>query len=163
MEIVRRSRRFGRVPIDGGAAIPDLDEKDRLLLRALRKNARASLVSLARDIGLSRSATHDRITKLEETGVIRGYTIDVAPDALPDVRAYMTVNYKVGESQTAVIEDIMRLDGVVYTHCISGDIDSLIYCECDSMRQLSALRDELAGWDSVVSITIRQIIASSSD
>ncbi len=114
------------------------------MLRALRKNARASLVSLARDISLSRSATHDRIAKLEEAGVIRGYTIDVAPDALPDVRAYMTVNYKVGESQTAVIADIMRLDGVAYTHCITGDIDSLIYCECDSMRQLADLRDELA-------------------
>lgn len=133
------------------------------MLRALRKNARASLVSLARDIGLSRSATHDRITKLEETGVIRGYTINIAPDALPNVRAYMTVNYKVGESQTAVIEDIMNLDGVVYTHCVSGDIDSLIYCECDSMRQLADLRDELAGWDSVVSITMRQVIASSQD
>ncbi|MFN2099031.1 Lrp/AsnC family transcriptional regulator [Altererythrobacter sp. MF3-039] len=143
--------------------IPDLDAKDRLLVRALRKNSRASLVSLARDVGLSRSATHDRITKMEGNGVIRGYTVRLAPDALPPVRAFLTVTYKVGESQTKVIDQIMQLPGVVSNHCIAGDIDSIIYCEFDTMRELSDLRDELAGWDSVVSITIRQIIASSDD
>ena len=120
-------------------------------------------MALARDIGLSRSATHDRIAKLEETGVIRGYTIRLAPDAMPDVRAYLTVTFKVGESHTSVLDDIKLLPGVVAAYCVSGDIDSFIYCECDSMRQLSELRDTLAGWDSVVSITTRQIIASSLD
>ncbi|MCM8557610.1 Lrp/AsnC family transcriptional regulator [Sphingomicrobium sediminis] len=141
----------------------DLDEKDRLLLRALRKNARASLVSLARDIDLSRSATHDRISKLEEMGVIRGYTIELAPDALPDVRGFLTISFKVGESHTNVLDEIKQLPGVVAAYCVTGDIDSVIYCECDSIQQLSQLRDELAGWPSVVSITTRQIIASTQD
>lgn len=165
-ETVRRGRHFAcqALRVFGGSSkIPDLDEKDRLLLRALRKNARASLVSLARDIDLSRSATHDRITKLEEIGVIRGYTVRVAPEALPNVRAFMTVSYQVGQSHTTVIDEIMQLEGVVANYCVTGDIDTVIYCECETMRQLSDLRDELAGWDSVVSITTRQIIASSED
>ena len=133
------------------------------MLRALRQNARASLVALAREIGLSRSATHDRITRLEETGVIRGYIIQQSPETLPDVRAFLTVTFKVGESQTSVLDDIKLLPGVVSSYCVSGDIDSIIYCECDSITQLSELRDELAGWPSVTAITIRQIIASSLD
>jgi len=149
--------------IEEGGRISELDEKDRLLLRALRSNARASLVALAREIGLSRSATHDRITKLEESKVIRGYTIRQDPIALPDVRAFLTVSFKVGESQTSVVDEIKQLPGVVASYCVSGDIDSIIYCECDSMHELSLLRDELASWQSVVSITIRQIIASSLD
>ena len=152
-----------RVTAEGGKQISDLDEKDRLLLRALRTNARVSLVALAREIDLSRSATHDRIARLEENGVIRGYTVNLAPAALPEVRAFMTVTFKVEESQTTVLDRIKLLPGVEAAYCVSGDIDSIIYCECDSIRQLSDLRDTLAGWDSVVSITIRQIIASSLD
>lgn len=162
-ETVRPNRQYGGAHSPGGKPIPDLDEKDRLLLAALRKNARASLVALARDIDLSRSATHDRITRLEEAGVIRGYTIRQAPETLPDVRAYITVTFKVGESQTSVLDEIKRLPGVVSCHCVSGDIDSIIYCECESTAELSQLRDELAGWESVTAITIRQIIASSVD
>lgn len=141
----------------------DIDEKDRVLLRALKRNARARLVALAREVGLSRSATHDRITKLEELGVIQGYTIKIASEALPEVKAFLTVTYKVGESQTAVIDEIMKLPGVEANYCISGDIDSLIYCECESMRELADLRDEIAGWSSVTHIATRQILASSKD
>ncbi|MEO1324964.1 MAG: winged helix-turn-helix transcriptional regulator, partial [Pseudomonadota bacterium] len=60
-----------------------LDEKDRKLLAALKQDSRASLVALAREIDLSRSATHDRITRLEERGIIQGYTIIERPDVSP--------------------------------------------------------------------------------
>lgn len=138
-----------------------LDEKDLLLLHALQKNSRASLVALSRDVGLSRSATHDRITKLEEQGVIKGYTIRVDRTALPLVRAFLTVQFSAGNAQSALAPVIQNVTGVEAAYCLSGDIDMLVYCECETVEQLSELRDELALFDGVVDISTRNVLASS--
>ncbi len=52
-----------------------LDEKDKILIAKLRRNARESLVGLARSVGLSRSATQERMRRLEREGVIKAYTV----------------------------------------------------------------------------------------
>lgn len=137
------------------------DKKDLLLLKALRANARASLVSLARDIDLSRSATHDRIAKLEEAGVIKRYTIDIDDAALPIVRAFLTVKFAPGAGLTDTVKTIHQLPGVEAAHCITGDIDMIIYCEFDAMDALADLRDEISQYDGVIEISTRQILTSS--
>jgi Lrp/AsnC family transcriptional regulator, leucine-responsive regulatory protein len=59
-----------------------VDAVDRLLLDALRANARATYAELAKIVGLSAPATHERVAKLEAAGVITGYHAAVAPEAL---------------------------------------------------------------------------------
>jgi Lrp/AsnC family leucine-responsive transcriptional regulator len=59
-----------------------VDATDHLLLGALRANARATYAELARVVGLSAPATHERVAKLEAAGVITGYHAAVAPEAL---------------------------------------------------------------------------------
>jgi Lrp/AsnC family transcriptional regulator, leucine-responsive regulatory protein len=59
-----------------------VDSVDRLLLDALRANARATYAELARVVGLSAPAAHERVAKLEAAGVITGYHAAVAPEAL---------------------------------------------------------------------------------
>lgn len=51
----------------------ELDNKDRQILEALQKNARQSLASLGKRIGLSQPAMSERVQKLEAAGVIEGY------------------------------------------------------------------------------------------
>lgn len=138
-----------------------LDSKDILLLTALKKNARASLVSLARDIDLSRSATHDRITKLEEAGVIKNYTIIIADTVLPSVRAYLTIQFEIGGGQTDVVHSICQIPGVQTANCVTGDIDMIVYCECNSMNDLAHIRDAIALFDGVTNISTRQILSTS--
>lgn len=138
-----------------------LDAKDRLLIRALKRNARASLVALSREIDLSRSATHDRILKLEEQGFIRRYTIDVARDALPPVRAFLSVQLANDFAQTKLVDVIHAIEGVEAAYYLSGDIDILVYCECDSDADLGALRDNVAGLEGVTSVRTRPVLATS--
>jgi Lrp/AsnC family transcriptional regulator, leucine-responsive regulatory protein len=59
-----------------------MDETDRKLLAALRTNARSTFAELARQVGLSAPAVHERVGKLEASGVITGYHAAVAPEAL---------------------------------------------------------------------------------
>ena len=59
-----------------------MDSVDRSILEALRENARATYAELAREVGLSAPAVHERVGKLEAQGVITGYHAAVAPESL---------------------------------------------------------------------------------
>lgn len=59
-----------------------VDSVDRQLLDVLRGNARATYAELARVVGLSAPAVHERVAKLESAGVITGYHAAIAPESL---------------------------------------------------------------------------------
>lgn len=59
-----------------------MDAIDRHLVELLRANARLSYAELARQVGLSAPAVHERVGKLEGSGVIRGYHADIDADAI---------------------------------------------------------------------------------
>ncbi|PHR56283.1 MAG: hypothetical protein COA43_14075 [Robiginitomaculum sp.] len=137
-----------------------LDEKDHRLILALKKNSRASLVALGRDIDLSRSATHDRVTRLEEIGVIKAYTIIVDEDAMLMARAFFTIKLKTGYDNSAAIKALAGKPNIKSAYCVSGDIDMIVYCECQDALQLGMLRDEISLMQGVVEINTRNILIS---
>ena len=59
-----------------------LDATNRRLIEALQEDARLSLAELGRRVGLTAPAVGERLARLEQTGVIRGYHADVDPAAL---------------------------------------------------------------------------------
>jgi Lrp/AsnC family leucine-responsive transcriptional regulator len=81
-----RATRTGTVAIEGimPARLSDqqLDATNRQLIEALQENARLSLAELGRRVGLTAPAVGERLGRLEQAGVIRGYHADVDPHAL---------------------------------------------------------------------------------
>ena len=61
---------------------PALDAKDWQLIELLQKDARTGYAELGRHVGLSAPATAERVKRLEDAGVIRGYRADVDPQKL---------------------------------------------------------------------------------
>jgi Lrp/AsnC family leucine-responsive transcriptional regulator len=59
-----------------------LDERDLEIVAALQEDARATYADVGQRVGLSASSVHDRVRKLEQAGVIRGYRAIVDPAAL---------------------------------------------------------------------------------
>lgn len=59
-----------------------MDEIDQKILKILMRDARISQKELAAKVGLSAPGAAERVRRLEERGVIRGFTIDVDPEAL---------------------------------------------------------------------------------
>jgi len=59
-----------------------VEETDQAIVRALTLDGRLSYTDLAERVGLSVSAVHQRVRRLEQRGVIRGYVARVAHDAL---------------------------------------------------------------------------------
>ena len=93
---------------------PLLDDIARKLLEELQKNARASYAELGRLVGLSPSATAERLRRLEDAGVIRGYRADLDPASL-------------GLGVTALIR--MTADGVQYQQLMN------FLASCEQVRE----------------------------
>ena len=98
-----------------------LDTIDRQILAALQENARVPHAEIARRVGMATSAVADRVRKLEERGVIRGYSVDLDPRALDwGLLAYVFVRTTDrGEPRTA--ERLFGVPGVLEVHDVAGE------------------------------------------
>lgn len=99
----------------------DLDATDRQLLVALTDNARISLADLGRMLGMSPQSAADRLRRLEDVGVLAGFTAKLDPEALGlSVGAYVRVRPAMGELPrvAALLKDIPE---VVECDRVTGD------------------------------------------
>lgn len=114
-----------------------MDETDRNLIALLRQNARMNVADLAYKLKVSRGTVTNRIRKLEDTGVIQGFTVKLRPDTQPDrIRAWMGVLVE-GNQTRMVIASLMGEPGVVALHDTNGRWDLLAELEAASMTDLS--------------------------
>lgn len=99
-----------------------MDTVDRKIIAALRLNGRATYAELGRQVGLSASAVHERVGKLESTGVITGYHAVVDPMA---VGLGVTALVGIHPTDTADDEDVAaalaRLPEVESCYGVAGD------------------------------------------
>ncbi|WP_435605907.1 Lrp/AsnC family transcriptional regulator [Pseudomonas knackmussii] len=121
------------------------DEIDQLLIAALMDDSRLSLKALAQVSGLSAPSVGERLRKLEERGVIRGYTLEIDPKAFGYLlQAIVRVRPLPGR-----LHEVERLIQSIpeFTECdkITGD-DCFVARLCvRDMEQLDALLDRLNG------------------
>jgi Lrp/AsnC family transcriptional regulator, leucine-responsive regulatory protein len=118
-----------------------LDATNRRLLDALSADARTSMVELGRLVGMSAPAVRDRIARLEEAGVIRGYRVDVDPAAvgLP-VAAWVRI--RPGPGQLPNVADLAtRTPEVSECHRISGEDCFLLKVHVARIEDLESVLD----------------------
>lgn len=114
-----------------------MDATDQALIALLRQNARMNVADLAHKLKVSRGTVSNRIRKLEDTGVIQGFTVKLRPDTQPDsIRAWMGVLVE-GNQTRQVIASLMGEPGVVALHDTNGRWDLLAEIEARSMADLS--------------------------
>jgi Lrp/AsnC family transcriptional regulator, leucine-responsive regulatory protein len=105
----------------------EVDELDLALLRALAANARQSQRSLARLIEMSPPAVADRLARLERSGVIRGYRVDVDWAALGyPVVVYLAVTAGAGMDLSEIIQAIRALPEAEDMSVVTGSLDLLV-------------------------------------
>lgn len=66
------------------------DKTDKRIPALLERNARASSTAIGREIGLSRTAVQDRITRMEAGGIIQGYHVVSSQEAAGLVKALIS-------------------------------------------------------------------------
>ena len=138
-----------------------LDEKDEALLAALGRNARASVVDLARQIGLSRSATQDRLARLERISAIAGYTVRRGSiTSRSRLHAWLLVRYKDAVKCAHIVPQLRREHDVAAVFTLSGDPDVLVEVEADDAGQLDALADRLRAIPGIARVTSHIVLAA---
>jgi Lrp/AsnC family transcriptional regulator, leucine-responsive regulatory protein len=130
---------------NGPPGFPDgkslLDRTNRRLLAELTADPRASAAELARRVGMSAPAVRERIARLEEAGVIRGYRLDVDPAAIGlPVAAWVRVRPGPGQLPR-VAELAERTPQVSECHRISGDDCFLLKVHVPAIEELETVLD----------------------
>ncbi len=120
-----------------------MDTLDRELLSLLRTNARTSVAILARKLGVSRGTVSNRIAKLEDAGIIVGYTVRLRPDAQPhDIKAWMSIAVE-GNETRAVIASLLGEPGVATLHDTNGRWDLLAELRAGNLSELSQVMERV--------------------
>ena len=102
-----------------------MDTLDQHLLALLRQGARASVATLAAKLKVSRGTVSNRIAKLEDSGIINGYTVRLRPDAVPDqITAWMSITVE-GNRTREVISMLLGEPGVTGLFDTNGRWDLL--------------------------------------
>ncbi len=120
-----------------------MDATDQQLLSLLRKDARTNVATLAKKLGVSRGTVTNRITKLEDAGVIVGYTVRLRPDAQPNqISAWMSVAVE-GNETRAVIASLLGEPGVAALHDTNGRWDLLAELRAANLSELSQVLERI--------------------
>lgn len=108
-----------------------LDAIDRKILKFLVKNARMPYLEIARECGISGAAIHQRIKKLEDTGVVLGSRMIVNPKMLGfDVCAFVNLRIQDPIMGSSVAEKIKHIPEVVECHFITGEYSAMVKLYC---------------------------------
>jgi Lrp/AsnC family leucine-responsive transcriptional regulator len=138
----------------------DLDFIDLKILEILQEDGRAFHSAIAQAVGLSQPSVHERVKKLEQRGVIKGYTALVDPDAL-DLGVLAFVSIRFNEYKTADTADSIRdIPQVLEAHHVAGEDCLMVKVRCRSPRELEKVVERV--WDSKGIAATKTTIAFSS-
>ncbi|MCG1003481.1 MULTISPECIES: Lrp/AsnC family transcriptional regulator [Halobacterium] len=126
----------------------ELDETDREILRALQADARKPFSEIAREIEMSSATVHDRVNRMEEAGVIRGYHADIDPkEAGFGTSAVVGLRVEQGREQEA-LDRLADIDGVQEIHLTTGEWDIVLRVVAEDTGTLRELMfEEIADVD----------------
>jgi len=106
----------------------------------LRGNARLSYAELARQVGLSAPAVHERVGKLEVAGVIRAYRADIEPEVIGlGVTALIGVVQASGTETDDVVSALREQAEIESCYFLAGDESFLLKVRVGTMGELEQL------------------------
>lgn len=117
-----------------------IDEIDKKILSYLIKNARIPFLEIARECGISGAAIHQRVKKMEDSGIIKGSRFNVKPKALGyKVCAFIGVTLDHAHKYKTVVKEIKQIPEVVECHFITGNYTFLLKLICRNHQHLMEL------------------------
>ncbi len=119
---------------------PVIDERDAQILRLVQRDASLAQAEIARQVGLSTAAVHERLKKLESSGVIRRWTAIVDGAAVgAGITAFVEVFLDHPRHEPALLDRVVRLDDVLECHHVTGEFSVLLKVRVGGMEALRQL------------------------
>ncbi|KQS53857.1 AsnC family transcriptional regulator [Brevundimonas sp. Leaf363] len=138
----------------------ELDETDVQLLALLREDARRQVSVLAAATGVSRATVYARIARMEQLGVIDGYTVRVGTDydrSLVRAHVMMKLSPKLTSETEAALAAMPELSAL---YSISGEHDMIAMLAAVDLAELDRLIDRIGMLEGVARTTSSIILAT---
>ena len=114
-----------------------IDGIDKTILRALMKDARTPILEIARHVGISGAAIHQRLRKLEKSGLIAGSKFVVNPKILGyKTMAFVGIYLEKAKNNADAVRQLKRIPEVLECHYTTGDWSILIKILCKDNEHL---------------------------
>jgi len=144
-------------PTGTGASAPDVD---RALLSALARDGRASFTELAERVGLSVSAVHQRVRRLEQRGLITGYSAQLDAKALGlPLTAFVSITPIEAAQPDDAPARLAHLSAIEACHSVAGVESYILKVRVASPDALEALLQEIR---AAANVTTRTTVVLST-
>jgi Lrp/AsnC family transcriptional regulator, leucine-responsive regulatory protein len=129
-----------------------MDAMDRKTVAHLQAAGRESWIRLGETLGVTGPAAAERVRRLEERGVIRGYAAVLDPEAVgARLTAFVAVTLEHPKHRRAFLKRVESLAEVQECHHVAGDDDYLLKVRCSNTGHLDrVLSEELKGVPGVL-------------
>jgi Lrp/AsnC family transcriptional regulator, leucine-responsive regulatory protein len=127
-----------------------LDEIDLKILKMLQENGRIKRNEIAQATGLSVPSVSERMKKLEDAGIIKGYTAILDSKKLgKDITAFVFVSIDSSKNYPLFIERVMDVDEILECHSITGEGSHLLKVKTENTSTLEKLLARIQSWPGV--------------
>lgn len=140
-----------------------LDDTDRQLIALLRDDARQSISQLATRLKVARGTVLNRLRRLEQGGVISGYTVRLRPEAEPHhIRAWMGIAVE-GTATDTVLKALRGEPTIATLHSTNGRWDFMAELRSDTLegfdRALARIRaiDGIANTETSILLSTHKV------
>jgi DNA-binding Lrp family transcriptional regulator len=137
--------------------------KDEELIALLKADSREPVAALARKLGLSRTTVQDRLKRLEETGVIAGYTLRLAREVEQGgLRAFVMLSVE-PRRQVEMGRQLARFPQIETLYTLSGKFDLIAQVKAASSEAMDRLIDDIGQLPGVTRIETSVILSTKLD
>lgn len=122
-----------------------LDDLDRKILGLLQGDSRVSCREIAKALDVSHVSVSGRLRAMEESGVIRGYTVVTDPDALGSYPLCLRISAEPGSDLSEIGARISEYEEVSVVMRVSGECELLALAVCPDRQSALGLLDSIGG------------------
>ena len=141
--------------------VVSLDQVDRDILSMLQQDGRASASHIAQEIGMSIPAVTDRIKKLQESGVIMGFTTLLDHRKMGrDVSAFITVISESSAHYSDVVIQANKTPEIVQCFTTTGNGSHVLLAITENSTSLEKLLRIIQGWPGVMRTETQMVLSS---
>ena len=128
----------------------ELDRTDRDIIRSLERDARMSLRSVAEEIGVSLGTVSNRLKRLEDTGVVKGYRVEIDPDKV-GWGLTVVVGLRIEKGRLLELQRLIAKDSrVLGVYDVTGEFDSMILARAKDRSDLDDFSKTVLSMDGIM-------------
>jgi DNA-binding Lrp family transcriptional regulator len=137
-----------------------LDDLDRRLISALREDGRASIASLARNLGVARATVNSRLERLLSTGTVVGFTVRVRDELDPLAIHAISFIEVVGRSTDRVIRQLRGFPEIIALHTTNGGWDLVAELRTETLADFDHVLGRIRRIEGVVNSETSLLLSS---